>query len=88
MPAPVWYSAFIEVLEEFFSRVRVRMAMLNRASPLVPKYPIAPVKSPRGVGSSSWIISRARFFGAPLMEPPGKQLRSASMGVTSSRRRP
>ena len=34
---------------------------------------------PRGPGSRAAMISRARFFGAPVMEPPGKHARSAAM---------
>lgn len=71
MPAPVWKWMVS------FWRTAVRMAMLHRLSPLKPNPPMAPVYRPRGWGSSSAMISVARFLGAPVMEPPGKQARKA-----------
>ena len=41
-----------------------------------------PQYTPRSVGSSSAMISMARTFGAPVIEPPGKVARSRSVAVT------
>src|SRR5205814_8638658 len=50
----------------------VRMAMLVSSAPVTLKYPMAPQYTPRSEGSSSAMISIARTFGAPVIEPPGK----------------
>ena len=46
-----------------------------------------PHQALRRCGSSSSIISIARIFGAPVMEPPGKQARSKSQACSAGGRR-
>ncbi len=46
-----------------------------------------PHQALRRCGSSSSIISMARIFGAPVMEPPGKQARSRSLACSEAGRR-
>ncbi len=57
-----------------------------RPSPLI--HPNAPAYTPRGVSSTSSMISIVRRLGAPVIEPGGKSARSAPTVVTSSRSRP
>ena len=42
-------------------------------------------RSSRGAGSSSSMISTARIFGAPVIEPPGNVARSSSASPTPAR---
>src|SRR3989304_4567239 len=66
----------------------VRMAMFSSILPENPMNPIAPVYRPRAVGSTSSMISMARIFGAPVMEPPGKVARRQSIGPIPPSRGP
>ena len=55
-------------------------------SPLI--QPNAPAYAPRGLDSTSSMISMVRSLGAPVIEPAGKSARSAATVDTSSRSRP
>src|SRR5437764_14767857 len=66
-------------------RTAVRMATLNWEW-LAPRYPIAPVYTPRGV-DSSWAMRRmAWILGAPVTEPEGKRARTVSEKLVLGRR--
>src|SRR5436190_1289522 len=57
--------------------VMVRMRMEKSVVPSNPMYPSEPQYAPRGVSSSSAMISMARTLGAPVIEPPGKAAASS-----------
>src|SRR6185437_11578186 len=67
------------------ARVIVRMRMLKSMPPSHPRSPSAPVYAPRPSPSSSAMISMQRYFGQPVIVPPGNTARKASMDVTSER---
>ncbi len=66
-------------------RISVRITMLRSMAPSKSNSPIAPENTPRSVGSRRLMIFMASIFGAPVIEPPGKQARSSSTGPSSSR---
>ncbi|NDC83320.1 hypothetical protein EB093_06645 [bacterium] len=68
--------------------VAVRMATLNSWCWFMLTYPIEPVYTPRGVSSSSLIISMDLAFGAPVIDPPGKSDAKISIVDTESGRFP
>ena len=57
-------------------------------SPAGSNQPIAPQYGPRRTGSSSSMISIARIFGAPVIDPPGKVARSTSPAACRDAARP
>src|SRR6266545_1648229 len=68
--------------------VAVRIAMFQSSERSHETYPRAPVYTPRRCGSRHSMISIARGFGAPVIEPPGNVARIRSGILTSGRRRP
>lgn len=56
----------------------VRIAMLVSSSPVTLQYPTEPQQTLCADASSSAMISIARSFGAPVIDPPGKAARSIS----------
>ena len=82
MPAPAWNVAFAS------RNTIVRIGMLKSIAPVADTYPMAPQYTPRGARSSSAIISIARIFGAPVIEPPGNAARNRSNPSAPSRNTP